>query len=387
VLKPEPPRADAEAFRSLSIGLAGSAANLFFRLYELAPDGRRLLLYRAAPHVLRASRPEVERAAHSAVGGFLGNGAEWLYLDGGLGPRLADGGDGTAEARLLESIALVTRQLTRLNDFAWDRTDWHLLVTYLPYPDGVFHAWRGLPDARIEPWLDRALALVDAYIGHLALRAGDDVILAVGADHGVMATRAVLKPNVVLAGAGLLTLDADGRVDLARTQVYYSPGQFLLVNRVARTGGIVPPDEEPAVRRRARAALLAARDPRTKLPVVLEVREAGPGDPATGGPNGGDLYLSVAPGYDVWASLGGEPVEPREARGEHVLDPDRPAMHASFTVAGPGVAPGVDLGLIRQIDVAPTLCALMGLKPPAQATGRVLTKALAHPLPAPAAPR
>jgi arylsulfatase A-like enzyme len=58
-------------------------------------------------------------------------------------------------------------------------------------------------------------------------------------------------------------------------------------------------------------------------------------------------------------------------------------MHASFAMAGPGVARGVDLGVIRQIDIAPTLAALLGLEPPAQATGRVLEKALA----APAKPR
>jgi arylsulfatase A-like enzyme len=47
------------------------------------------------------------------------------------------------------------------------------------------------------------------------------------------------------------------------------------------------------------------------------------------------------------------------------------------------VAAGVDLGRIRQIDVAPTLCYLLGIEPPAQATGSVLTSALARPAPMP----
>jgi arylsulfatase A-like enzyme len=51
-------------------------------------------------------------------------------------------------------------------------------------------------------------------------------------------------------------------------------------------------------------------------------------------------------------------------------------MHASFVVAGPGVAAGVDLGIVRQIDLAPTLAALLGLPPPAQARGVVLEQAL-----------
>jgi arylsulfatase A-like enzyme len=53
-------------------------------------------------------------------------------------------------------------------------------------------------------------------------------------------------------------------------------------------------------------------------------------------------------------------------------------MWAAFAVAGPGVARGADLGLIRQIDIAPTLCALLGIDPPASAVGRVLTPALAR---------
>ena len=81
-----------------------------------------------------------------------------------------------------------------------------------------------------------------------------------------------------------------------------------------------------------------------------------------------------------FASFFGAPVvEDIAPRGIHGLDPQRPEMQAGFVVAGPGVAAGAALGAIRQIDVAPTLAALLGLDPPAQATGRVLTDALAKP--------
>jgi arylsulfatase A-like enzyme len=71
-------------------------------------------------------------------------------------------------------------------------------------------------------------------------------------------------------------------------------------------------------------------------------------------------------------------VEEIAPRGVHGLNPERAALQAGFVVAGPGVAAGVSLGPIRQIDVAPTLAALLGLDPPAQATGTVLTKSLAR---------
>jgi len=44
---------------------------------------------------------------------------------------------------------------------------------------------------------------------------------------------------------------------------------------------------------------------------------------------------------------------------------------------------GADLGLIRQIDVAPTLCLLLGIEPPAQATGVILRSALGRSAPMP----
>ena len=65
--------------------------------------------------------------------------------------------------------------------------------------------------------------------------------------------------------------------------------------------------------------------------------------------------------------------------GAHILDPARQEMQALFALAGPGVKAGADLGVIRHVDVAPTLCELLGLEPPAQAVGHVLAGALADP--------
>jgi hypothetical protein len=48
----------------------------------------------------------------------------------------------------------------------------------------------------------------------------------------------------------------------------------------------------------------------------------------------------------------------------------------TFIAAGPGVAAGVDLGQVRAVDLAPTILALAGLDPPAQAEGTVIAAAL-----------
>ena len=388
-LKPSAPRDDPGAFAALALPLDGGETAAYFRLFALSPDGSDLLLYGAHPHVIRSNKARLEGAAFEATGGFVGNTADQLYDRGELGPPLWKGGDGTAERRYLETSALVVRQFSRLADFGIDRTAWQVLFTYLPLPDEPVHAWYGRLDptlpghdpalaARIRPFFDHMLGQVDGYVGHLAAKAGPDVILAVAADHGTAGVSRVLKPNAVLAAAGLLVLDAAGEPDLSRTRAYYHPGTFILINRAAR-GGPVSPAEEDAVRRQVAAALKAVRDPATGRPAVLDVLDPRtPTQPATGGPAGGDLYLSLAPGVGLSRATTGPPVEAATPRGDHLANPERPAMHASFAVAGPGVAPGARLGLIRQIDVAPTLAALLGIDPPAQSAGRVLEAALAH---------
>jgi hypothetical protein len=49
----------------------------------------------------------------------------------------------------------------------------------------------------------------------------------------------------------------------------------------------------------------------------------------------------------------------------------------TFVASGPGVVAGVDLGRLRAIDLAPTILALAGLDPPANAEGSAIAAALA----------
>jgi arylsulfatase A-like enzyme len=390
-LKPVPLLgADASAFAALTLRLAGGEGAAYFRLFSLSPDGGEMLLYRSAVHVIRSSRPRLEGIAFAATGGFVGNGADDQYRSGALGPTVWDGGDGSAERRYLETAALALRQFRRLNDLALDRTAWDVLLAYLPYPDEALHLWLGqldpsLPDhdaavaGRLRPFLDALLAAADAELGHLVERAGPTAVVAVASDHGQAGVHRVVRPNVVLARAGLLAVDGDGRVDLSRTRAVYFSGNsaFVLINRASRPGGIVRPEEEEAVARAARAALRGLRDPAGGAPILDAFGPRFGDHPAFGGPTGGDLYLSLAPGYRLSAATVGDAVGPTARDGDHITNPERPAMWASFAVAGPGVAAGVDLGVVRQVDIAPTLCVLLGIDPPAHAVGKPLSAALA----------
>src|SRR5262249_35116856 len=87
-LKPRPAGPDAEAWAGLSIPVAGAEVGVFFRLFDLAPDAQRFLLYQAKAGSFVSNKPLVPAAALRSTGGFVGNGASALYLKGALGAPL-----------------------------------------------------------------------------------------------------------------------------------------------------------------------------------------------------------------------------------------------------------------------------------------------------------
>jgi hypothetical protein len=64
--------------------------------------------------------------------------------------------------------------------------------------------------------------------------------------------------------------------------------------------------------------------------------------------------------------------------GWHPFDAED-AWAMPLVVAGPGIRAGQRLDYAEQIDIVPTLCYLMGVKPPPNADGRILAEALAEP--------
>ncbi|HSB62264.1 MAG TPA: alkaline phosphatase family protein, partial [Vicinamibacteria bacterium] len=138
-LKPRPPADSADAFAALTLPAEGGPIPVHFRLFSLAPDASGLLLYQSRAAPVTSSRERVGGAAQAATGSVVGNGAVKAYRAGALGRTIAAGGDGEAEARYLETAALVTRQFTRLTEFAARSTRWDVLVAYLPQPDEGLH--------------------------------------------------------------------------------------------------------------------------------------------------------------------------------------------------------------------------------------------------------
>ncbi len=95
-------------------------------------------------------------------------------------------------------------------------------------------------------------------------------------------------------------------------------------------------------------------------------------------PGVGDVMLLCREGYVFSNNPAGDavvtPVAP-VVKGAHGYEAGEPRMHAAFVAWGTGIRPGVVLDRIDNVDVAPTMAAVLGLTMPAD--GRVLRELLA----------
>lgn len=366
------------------------------RLLALSPDGSAFRVMHG-PAWEPATNLAPDRAADlmAKSGWFLGNGAGYAVRQGRLGKKLSEGGDGSAEALYLETVDVMARH--QEGCVAWalrELPDARVVVGYIPVPDEAGHNWAGWCEpggpaydaamaGKLEPVLRAALRRADGMLGVVRAAAGPDTVVAVSSDHGMRGTARVVRPNVLLAGAGLLKPAAGGTgIDLSATKAAFHPAGhgYVCVNGTDRAGGIVPPEQRDAVLAAAKRVLTDARDGEGR-PLFRHVWDADPpeGRLGLGLETTGDLFLVPADGCKLLTDANG-PVEGPAApdyTGNHDCLPDDAPLRTLFVLAGPGVARGRSVGPVRHVDVAPTLLRLLDVPPGPKVTGRVLTEVLA----------
>ena len=372
---------------------------LHLRLFEVAPDGTDFMLYHPHMPVTDGNRPELMDGYGAAAGGWPANSGLPLWERGALGPTFLLGGDGTAEARYLETAEFLTRQFMRGSEWLWRTFEPQLQMDYFPESDAIDHALLGLLDpawpgytpevaeqaARLRA---RVWALVDLRLQHLLeLALERNGALFVTGDHGMRTSWNQFLPNVALREAGLLVLDDAGGIDVSRTRAVSPNGYWITVNRQAWTDGIVPPEDEAGVVAAARQALEGVVGPDGGPVVTRTFVPAGDREFGLGGVAGGDLYWATAPGYSSGSGHRAERAAgPDRLRAGHGFPPDEPDMYTVFCALGEGFAPGRIPG-VRTHVIAPTVADYVGSPPPADATGASVLSALqSAPPPAPAPP-
>ena len=395
-LKPGLANSGAASLWSATIDLetaSGRDTGTYLRLFDLKPDGTSFLLYFTRPTYSVISPPAIAKELRTAAGVFVGNGASFLYQDGGFGPTIPNGGSGIAEARYLETVALVQRQLIEANRWALEHLPWNLFMAYTPYPDEAEHLWRGYLDStlpgyrpdvadRLRPCLEEAYRRADEFLALFLAHRRDNTLVALVSDHGMEGLNKRVAVNRLLRQQGLLATDAQGRVDLNRTKALYPSvnNGYILINSTSRKNGIVKPAERGDVMRQIRLALAGVRDENRQVVIGVTDAEVDGKSLGIGGDSGGDVYIDLLPGYDYDASTSpGDVIVRQEPTGNHGFNPARPSMRTLMVFNGPGIVAGRHLNDARLIDFAPTLAKLMGIAPPKNATGKVLQESFAKP--------
>jgi predicted AlkP superfamily pyrophosphatase or phosphodiesterase len=212
-----------------------------------------------------------------------------------------------------------------------------------------------------------ALTTADACVGELRRAVADaglaaETTFVIAADHGFVTVRDEINLAPALADPAL-----DPHVEW-RADKWYVFARLRSSFDAARHGPTL-----------ARALGRAAATPGV-------ARVIGPSDfAALGFPDDADNPYAlgqfiVATDIDVHAVLRpGEPVGRRaKARPYHGHGylPDHPLMYPALILSGAGIARGRTLGHVRNVDVAPTIAALLGV-PFADVEGRPLTSAFA----------
>jgi len=395
-LKGEPAGPGGELFWSKPIDVKtndGRDATVYLRLFDLKPDGGVFLLFFTRPAREIVSRPDLVDSANSTTRAFIGNGANPLYGQGALGPTLPNGGDGTAEARYLETVSFAQHQLAETNRWALEQLPWDLFVAYTPFPDEAEHMWRGFLEPglsgfrqdiadRLRPLLQQVYRLSDELLGLLMTHRTENTIVALISDHGMEGTHRLVAINKLLQEKGILAVDERGRVDLARTKAIYPAinNGYLLINSTDRKGGIVSPEERDDLIERIRELLFEIRDGERQVVTGVYNAQTDGDAMGIGGESGGDIYIDLLPGYEPDPKLGApELVAKREPHGMHGFNPLRPSMRTLMVLNGPGVQAGQLLRGVRILDFAPTLAELLTIPIPKDATGRVLYEAFSDP--------
>jgi len=263
------------------------------------------------------------------------------------------------------------------------RNRWDILFTETHASDYGDHFFIGQADMvegldssiynRCREGLARTYSSIDRWIGRIMQLADDETVIVIASDHGGTSTRYhIVEVNDVLAKAGLLVYsDENKTIDWSQTRAAGVGRIHVFMNLQGRDpGGIVLPQEYETTQREIIDALLDYRDPMTNhRPFTLALQKKYAEILNLWGDRVGDVVYGIHPNFD--GAHGNQlPV------GQHGIS----GQHSTFIMAGPGVKQDVALERsVRVIDVAPTLCHLLGWPMPRNVEGGIIYEALEDP--------
>ncbi|MEM9291734.1 MAG: ectonucleotide pyrophosphatase/phosphodiesterase [Acidobacteriota bacterium] len=202
---------------------------------------------------------------------------------------------------------------------------------------------------------NRAVEQADARLGQLldALKEsalpGQELLFVVASDHGFLSIDTRFHPNVVLAEAGLLETDDEGKISSWRVYAHTDAGSAQI--------WFQGPGEKELVEHVRELFIPYTQGPDAPLEQILgadRIRELG-------GIAESPLVLDAAEGFTLYDNAAGEKFTPSRSRGTHGYAPDRSGLAASLLIWSPTLKRRGDLGEVSMTQIAPTIADWLGL--------------------------
>lgn len=324
-----------------------------------------------------------------------------------LSPGFTNFPDVEIEAMYEDMVKTFVRYQAEIGERAiQNHPDADLVMVYIEQPDGSEHQFL-LTDprqgtdpkdpnsigagqdpakvARYASYIRFAYQTADKAVKRIADAAGPDSNVIVVSDHGFAPFHTSVSMANILKNAGIDTTKVAIRTSGPAANIYINLQQ-------REQGGTVDPATYQALLAQITAAVQNAVDPNPKFNgsldngkifTVVETRpaqcEAGLGQctSKTIGQDFGDVFALMAPGYNFdgiqnpgVARLGDTPFNAVTTAlsmpnfyGAHGHDPKLPVMSATFIASGPGIRNNTTIRRMRNLDVAPTIMQILGVRP------------------------
>ena len=239
-------------------------------------------------------------------------------------------------------------------------------------------------EAVYAKWMEELYLQVDRYLGKLIHYLDEGWTFIITSDHAQVAPT-YMPPQIgdmqgintqlmEELGYTVVMRDENGKkmkkIDWSKTRAIASQGNDIFINLKGREkNGIVDPADKYELEEQIISDLYSYRHPVSgKRVIALALHNKDAVLLGYGGPTAGDVCFWVAEGYnydhtDSLSTTWGE--------GDTSSSP-------IFVAAGPGFKEGFETDrIIRQVDMAPTVCWLFGVRMPAQCEGAPIYQILA----------
>ncbi|MEW6737712.1 MAG: ectonucleotide pyrophosphatase/phosphodiesterase [Acidobacteriota bacterium] len=217
---------------------------------------------------------------------------------------------------------------------------------------------------------------IDALIGRLTnavqtVGISSQTTFIIVSDHGFMKISKQFNPTALLIKEGLMTLSQNGQIKDWQAMIYGHGGSVAVIAR--QTGN------QALEQRIVDIFETIARKPNSPIYRVVkrdELARLGANPMAV-------CFLDAAPDYQMSDQITTVLTEQSKDKGVHGYLPSRPEMFASLIACGRGIKSGRRESFTQNINVAPTVAALLGFILP-DAEGRPIRELLTIPVPNPA---